>query len=576
MKRRTRLYLILFSLCALLFVGLLWTSLSSQKRFTKFCDSFFAEELKGNSLTLHYTLSDPEAYGIVPEEVTLGTYDFDVSAQKRKLLRNFFTLQTIARGQLSEKDQKTYDCLSYCFKTELDRLDFYLLEEPLVPSIGIQSQLPVLLAEYSFQTEEDVVNYLSLLKCIPDYFASLLRFEEERLENGLFMDEATARELISYCQDFLNQKETHFLKETFEERLEDLSLDTEKKQSYIKKHASILERYVFPSYETLKSFLTKHEKDGHNADGLYYETLGTDYYQWLLRSEIGTTRSFEEIETMLNDALIKDARIIAGLTKKDPSLLSRAQSVSMDTSNPAALTSYLAKRATNDFPEIPSVDFEVRNVPKSMEPYLSPAFYLIPPIDNADNNVIYLNNGSLTDGLSFFTTLAHESYPGHLYQTIYENETDSHPVSRLMYFGGYTEGWATYAEQMSYYYAPIPTDVATLLSTTRAMTLNLYAHLDLYIHGYGWTEEDCSAYLKKYGITAARSIHQMFLLVKQQPANYLKYYLGYLEICDLKSQARNCLGSDFDLKEFHEFILSSGPAPFELLEVYFKEWLQSQ
>ncbi len=576
MKGRTRLYLILFSLCALLFVGLLWTSLSSQTRFTKFCDSFFAEELKGNSLTLHYTLSDPKAYGITQEKVTLGTYDFDVSAQKRKLLKNFFILQTIARGQLSKENQKAYDCLSYCFKTELDRLDFYLLEEPLVPSIGIQSQLPVLLAEYSFQTEKDVENYLSLLKCIPDYFASLLRFEEERLENGLFMDEATAGELITYCQDFLNQKETHFLKETFEERLEDLPLDTEKKQSYIKKHASILERYVFPSYETLQSFLSKHEKDGHNADGLFYEPQGTDYYQWLLRSEIGTTRSFEEIETMLNDALTKDAKIIAALTKKDPSLLSRAQSVTMDTSNPAALTSYLAKRSTNDFPKIPSVGFEVRNVPESMEPYLSPAFYLIPPIDNSDNNVIYLNNGSLTDGLSFFTTLAHESYPGHLYQTIYENETDSHPISRLMYFGGYSEGWATYAEQLSYYYAPIPTDVATLLSTTRAMTLNLYAHLDLYIHGYGWTEEDCSAYLKKFGITAARSIHQMFLLVKQQPANYLKYYLGYLEICNLKSQAKGCLGSDFDLKEFHEFILSSGPAPFELLEVYFKEWLQSQ
>ena len=84
MKRRTRLYLILFSLCALLFVGLLWTSLSSQTRFTKFCDSFFAEEVKGNSLTLHYTLSEPKAYGITQEKVTLGTYDFDVSAQKKK------------------------------------------------------------------------------------------------------------------------------------------------------------------------------------------------------------------------------------------------------------------------------------------------------------------------------------------------------------------------------------------------------------------------------------------------------------------------------------------------------------
>ena len=108
------------------------------------------------------------------------------------------------------------------------------------------------------------------------------------------------------------------------------------------------------------------------------------------------------------------------------------------------------------------------------------------------------------------------------------------------------------------------------------MTLNLYSHLDLYIHAYGWTEDDCRAYLKKFGITNAGSVHEMFLLIKQQPANYLKYYLGYLEICMLKEQARNCLGSQFDLKEFHKFILDYGPAQFDLLETYFKEWLTEQ
>ena len=129
---------------------------------------------------------------------------------------------------------------------------------------------------------------------------------------------------------------------------------------------------------------------------------------------------------------------------------------------------------------------------------------------------------------------------------------------------------------MSCFYAPISEDLAALLSTIRSMTLNLYSHLDLYVHAYGWTEADCKDYLKKFGITNAGFVHDMFLLVKQQPANYLKYYLGYLEICSLKEKAKNCLGSKFDLKEFHEFILSYGPAPFSLLETYFKEWLLEQ
>lgn len=573
MKHLTRIFIL--SLCGLFLAALIYIPLSSQSRFDDFCDEFFQEEMSGNSLTLHFTVTDPEKYNIESEKITLGNYDTTPAEQKKWLMKKYSNLQTITRASLTDEQKITYDLLEYCLETELDRLDYWLLEEPLVPSIGIQSQLPILLAEYSFENEADVVNYLTLLTKIPEYFDSLIALETEKCEEGLFMDKESCEELITYCTEFLTGKDTHFLADTFKERLSELSLDTEQAALYIEENTSILENDVFPAYEKLKEFLEANKDSGHNADGLYYYPDGTDYYAWLLRSEVGVDHSFEEIETMLEKALKKDAQTIAALTKENPTLLSERQNISIDTSNPAGLTTYLAKRAENDFPEIADVNLEIRDVPESMEAHLSPAFYLVPPIDDSENNVVYLNNGYLNSGISFFTTLAHESYPGHLYQTVFENATNPHPVHRLLYFGGYVEGWGTYAEQMSYYYAPISEDMATLLSTTRAMTLNLYSHMDLYIHGYGWTEEDCAAYLKKFGITSAASVHEMFMLVKQQPANYLKYYLGYLEICNLKEQAIDCLGSEFDLKEFHQFILTYGPAPFSLLETYMEEWLHS-
>lgn len=573
MKRLSRI--ILISLCGLFLTALLYISLSSRSRFESFCDEFFLEEMASNSLTLHYMVENPENYGIKCEEITLGSYSTDVSEQKKSLLSKFFTLQTIARSSLTDDQKITYDLLQYCIRTELDRLDFWLLEEPLVPSIGIQSQLPILLAEYSFNTQKDVENYLSLLACMPEYFDSLIALEEKKCEEDLFMDKESAQELITYCTEFLSDKEHHFLIETFAERLEKLSLSAEQKAFYMKENAAQLELSVFPSYEKLKSFLSSHEDFGSHENGLYDYPNGTDYYAWLLRSEIGTDRSFEQIEQILENALKEDAAAIAALIKENPNLLDERQNVSLDTSNPAGLTAYLAKRAEHDFPKIDNVSVEICTVPECMEAHLSPAFYLVPAIDNYNKNVIYLNNGYLNEGISFFTTLAHESYPGHLYQTVFENSNDRHPVHRLLYFGGYIEGWGTYAEQLSYYYAPIPQDMATLLSCTRAMTLNLYSHMDLYIHAYGWTEEDCAAYLKKFGITAAASVHDMFMLVKQQPANYLKYYLGYLEICQLRKNAEETLGEQFELKDFHEFILSYGPAPFQLLEKYQEEWLHS-
>lgn len=570
MKHLPRILIVL--LCGLLIAGLLYVPLSSQSRFDKLCNDFFQEEIQSNSLTLHYTLENPQNYGIHPDKVTLGSYSLELSGQKNRLLRNFFKLQTIAQNSLSDRSKFTYDLLKYSIQTKLDGLDFQLLEEPLVPSIGIQSQLPILLAEYSFYNETDVDHYLQLLRCVPDLFDSLMTLEEEKCKNGLFMDSESARELIAYCQEFLSEKDTHFLEATFQERLEPLALSSEKTAAFTTQNTACLEEAVFPTYEKLKDFLTEHMNDGNNLNGLCYYPNGSDYYQWLLRSEIGCERSFKEIEQLLETALKKEASTIAALIKEDPSLIEQRNHLTLDTSNPAALTTYLSQRTAHDFPEIPKVSVEIRNVPDSMESHLSPAFYLVPAIDRYEENVVYLNNGYLKEGISFFTTLAHESYPGHLYQTVFENGQQLHPLHRLLYFGGYTEGWATYAEQLSYFYAPISKNLAQLLSSTRAMTLNLYSHLDLYIHAYGWTEAQCSAYLKKFGITTASSIHNMFMLAKQQPANYLKYYLGYLEICHLKQQAQELWDENFTLKKFHTFILTYGPAPFSILEEYLQDF----
>lgn len=574
MKKRTKIFLL--TLSGLLLAAMLYLFLSSQSRFLHFCDQFFIEEMETDPLTMHYTIENPGNYGIECTNPSLGSIDLDAKGQKRWLMGKYLTLKTIFRSQLSSDLQRLYDSIKYSLHIEMEGVNYTLFQEPLVPSIGMQSQLPILLAEYSLNNETDITNYLTLLKCIPEYFDSILTLEEAKIAEGLFMDEASAEELITYCREFCQTPESHFLIKTFQERLSSLNLDPQKNSNYLQEHATILNDVVFPSYQKLQDFLEKNKQTGQNNDGLFYYPNGTDYYDWLLRSEVGISHSFEELETLLDKDLKKNAGIIAKLLKTNSKLLEERQCISLDTSNPAGLTLYLSKRASADFPKIPEVNLEICNVPPSMEPHLSPAFYLVPPIDCWEENVVYLNQSCLKEGISFFTTLAHESYPGHLYQTIYENSSNPHPLQRLLYFGGYSEGWATYAEQLSYYYAPISESMAALLSTTRAMTLNLYSHLDLYVHAYGWTEDDCKAYLKKFGITGAGSVHDMFMLVKQQPANYLKYYLGYLEICHLKEQARNCLGSAFDLKKFHEFILTHGPAPFPLLETYLKDWLIEQ
>lgn len=208
-----------------------------------------------------------------------------------------------------------------------------------------------------------------------------------------------------------------------------------------------------------------------------------------------------------------------------------------------------------------------------MEEYLSPAFYMIPAIDNTSENVIYINQGQTREGLNLYTTLAHEGYPGHLYQTVYFSSKNTDPIRSILDFGGYVEGWATYAEMMSYYMAPLSKDEATLLQKNSSVILALYALADMGIHYDGWSLTDTAAFFKMYGITDVNAIKSIYELIIGDPGNYLKYYLGYLKFFQLKKEIAGQLQSDFSQKEFHRAVLDVGPAPFDIVYSNVRETL---
>ena len=220
------------------------------------------------------------------------------------------------------------------------------------------------------------------------------------------------------------------------------------------------------------------------------------------------------------------------------------------------------------FPEPPQTKLEVKYVPEAMEEHLSPAFYMIPAIDNSQQNVIYINRARMGNDMTLFTTLAHEGYPGHLYQTIYYESTHPDPIRSLLDFGGYVEGWATYAEMGSYYLMGLSKEQATLLQKNASIILALYALADIGIHYDGWSVEDTEAFFKNYGITDKDAVGEIYKLILGSPANYLKYYIGYVEFLELKKMWVDEKGKDFLQKEFHSAVLKIGPAPFEIVEDY--------
>lgn len=212
-----------------------------------------------------------------------------------------------------------------------------------------------------------------------------------------------------------------------------------------------------------------------------------------------------------------------------------------------------------------------------MEEHMSPAFYLTTPIDDLQNNLIYINSQKNSEDTNLYSTLAHEGYPGHLYQNAYTNSSDMPLIRSLMSYNGYSEGWATYVEfEYSYDYMGMSEGLADVASTNTALSLGLYAYADMGVHYDGWEREDLADYLAEFGIEGEDVVDDVFNALVEEPANYLSYFVGYLQFVELREIAQKELGRHFDAVEFHKFLLETGPAPFYIIEDYMEEWMKEQ
>lgn len=546
-------------------------------RFEKYIDQIFQEELKGNTLNLHYTLAYPEDYGIKDYSVSLGTMKPEAlkeNLEETRVLNK--KLKSFDSGQLSEENQIIYDILSLEFSSQLSLGSSYLLAEPLGPNLGIQAQLPILLAEYTLRTSADIKDYFSLLSQIPDYFQSILEFEEEKARRDLFMSDASADRIIRQCQSFMETGEENYLYSMFRQQIEELltekRITQDQADSFIEMQEKLMDQCVFPAYLTLSQGLEDLKGQGKNSGGLAHLEGGKEYYVYLIRSTVGDYRSPEEILQSLFLRLQTDYQKVQKLLSSDPQLLSRAYNLTPSDLSPEQMLDYLQHVITDDFPGVEVDSYEVKYVPESMEDFSSPAFYLTPPVDTLTPNTIYINQASQVSPAELFTTLAHEGFPGHLYQTVYFSKQDHHPIRELLSCSGYIEGWATYVEALSYDYASpflhIDQEILDFLCLNRSISLCLYAILDLGIHGQGWNAQTTADTLAVFGITDPDTCQEIFQYIVENPANYLKYYLGYLNFLDLREEVQSTAGSSFSPRDFHKNLLDIGPAPFPVVEKY--------
>ena len=547
-----------------------------QKKFDRFLNSCFREYTAENTVTLHFKLSNPSAYGIkAPVSPTYGNLSSDTlkknCRRSKELLQKLYTFPT---SSLTKKQKLTWQIFQDYLNESIMNEKYILYSSPLGTN-GLQSEIPVTLSEYRLDNEKDIKDYLSLVNQVSELFTQILDFEQERRNAGIISPSFVISDTIDQIDQFLNaSEENNLLIQSFEERLAEVeSLSKDQKASYIANNRLLVTDKVLPAYKSLKTSLQTYINESKNTSSkerLCEYKNGQDYYKFLLMSNVGTDFSPEDCITILESQLKNTVKDISSLTAKNKDLYTEYLSAAPALSAPKEIMNTLKNDSLVEFPEIKNISCQLKNVPDALSGTSACAFYLVPPIDSTKDNIIYINK-SRVDSNELFSTLAHEGYPGHLYQTNYFLNTNPSPLRTFLHCAGYDEGWGTYAQLYSYNFIEFKnvdeqttTQLRQLYRDNDLLSLSLSSLSDLYVNYKNYDENALANYLQTYGIDKDGA-QKLYRYVIENPTTYLSYSIGCYELDQLKQTMADSLGKAFKISDFHEAVLNVGSCNFSIL-----------
>lgn len=554
--------------------------------FDTFLENLFIEEMTDNTLNLHFTLKDPEGYGIEAFEPTLGDFsDRDFSNTEDEwadIEETFADLKSFNYRKLDAKQQLTYDILYHYIEQELSIKDCDYQATLFGQVTGVQSNMPLNMSLYEFYSAKDVDDYLVLMDQLDDYFDYCLDYEAFRTDEGYGMSDGAIDDAVEQCEEFLAHTDDNYLITTFDHRVDALDgLSDTERASYKDQNRNIVLNSVIPAYQTMINELNNLKGKGTDLGGICNYEGGKEYYEYIVSHKTGSSKSIAEMKTLLEGVLDDSTEMIYDVYLNAPDVYMEyfmdENFVVEGLSEPASFLEYYKQEMANEFPAPPEVNYTISDIDPAIADIVSPAFCVTPCIDDYTENVIQVNrskdNGS-SGALS--ATYAHEGYPGHLYQMTYFLSTDPYPIRDALSFLGYDEGWAMYVEMRSYNWVTYQDydseEVRKMYVSANLQNIAFCCLADILVNYYGYTVEELADYMNNNGFNggAAQELYDMMI---EEPGYYPQYFVGYLEFVELRDYAKNALGSDFDEVAYHQVILETGPCDFDTLRAQMDKYI---
>ena len=547
-----------------------------QTQFNEMQKNWFIEGMEADYTDLHFSLVDPSKYGISDVEVTLGDIHYDVTEEDKQSVQDLkdklTELHRYNIEELTEDQQIMYQCMEYYLELQIG---FSETEKDytfaFTPNSGLNNNLVTVFTEFDFRSEQDVKDFITLLNDTGRYVDQAIEYTRRQAQDGIVQADSVIKSVQEQIDRFTSNTDNNEIIKVFTNAMNQMNLAG--RNEYIEEvKKGVLEilipafKRVYTMYDELKG---QCRNDGAMSD---YGQSGKDEYALIVKNKISTDKSISTIESDVRKALDKAYNSI--IKNMDVDITE-----GYGYSDPYEILAYLKQAMAKDYPTIPEVDYDVAFLDKSVTSENTSAYYLIAPLDDPNKNVVKVNPSFVeTDPDGICITLAHEGYPGHLYQNTYY--LTNHPGNEFRYsmsFLGYAEGWAEYCEMKAYEYFLKNSREITYMQQNNMFNYLLYSYVDMKVHYDGWKNSDIVDFLKSYfQASYARSIAKDIMeTVIGDPGLFLPYGVGMLYMISMREDTEKTLESKFNLQTYNKVILDTGEAPFPVLKQQVQKYIDA-
>ena len=556
-----------------------------QKKFDEFMKQEFVESMEQSYPNTHIILENPKDYGVDTSKtkVQIDKELNETTMKENKELneKSAKAFKEFNRDTLSDEQKETYDIYSYMldYTTEMNDSKFDYMSMPLESMTGMHTQLPTLFSDWTLRNEQDVKDVITLMKSVRPYMDSILAYTKKQEEKGtLMLDIKSVKE---YCEKVVKEDVNSSVLTGLNESIDNLKLGDDKTKQYKAELKKAFQEYFLPAYSDIIKTMKELDSSKNNTLGLSHMKNGKEYYELLFKQATGTDKSIEDIKKELNSMSRSSLLAVQSVISKNKNLYDEYVNGKIKTKYKdfESMLKDLDKDIKDDFPSVGTLNYRIRPIGEDLASGGVAAYFNIPALDGTTPKQIRVNmleDALNVQSLETFSTVAHEGIPGHMYQIAYAYKNVKDPWRNSMAsFLGYTEGYATYTELYALKYLDgVSADAVKLQQNMVVYQDCLIALADIGIHYEGWTKEDLSNFLEENGLGVS-DVRDFYNQLQANPTAFLSYYVGYVQLANLKKDAQEELKDKFNDRDFHEAILKSGAAPFHVVEENVKDYIES-